>query len=165
MNKLKYLILLAGLVFAFNSCEKDDICVDGDTPLLVIRFYDATITTDLKAPSNLLVKGLLDSGEYGDIITNVGTDSIQIPLRIASLSTTYNLSTNATTDTENANEDILVFDYTTKEVFVSRACGYVVNYEELTDELTTDTDNWIKDIEIINTTVEDQTTAHVKIYH
>ncbi|AIY13556.1 DUF6452 family protein [Cellulophaga baltica] len=165
MSTLKYILALAVMVFAFNSCEKDDICVDGDTPLLVIRFYDATITTDLKAPSNLQVKGLLDTGEYGDIITNTSTDSIQIPLRIDGLSTTYNLSINATTDAENANEDVLVFDYATKEVFISRACGYVVNYEELSDELTTDTDNWIKNIEITNTTVEDQTTAHVKIFH
>jgi hypothetical protein len=165
MNKLKYFSILLGLVFAFNSCEKDDICVDGDTPLLVIRFYDSENTTELKAPTNLQVKGLLDSGEYGAIITNVSADSIQIPLRIESLSTTYNFSRNATTDTANANEDVLIFNYVTKEIFVSRACGYVANYEDLTDELTTDTDNWIKNIEITNTTVEDQTTAHVKIYH
>ena len=44
------LLLLLGIIF-ISSCEKDDICVEGDTPLLVIEFYDAEDTSTLKAPA------------------------------------------------------------------------------------------------------------------
>lgn len=165
MKKIKYVIIVLLITLGFNSCEKDDICVDGNTPLLVIRFYDIDNPETLKAPSNLQIKGLLSADTYGDIITNTAADSIQIPLRIEDLSTVYNLSTNATTDAANANEDILTFTYTTKNVFISRACGYIVNYENLVAELEIDADNWIKNIEVVNTFVENQNTAHVKIYH
>tara|TARA_R110000868_G_scaffold312104_1_gene573044 strand:+ start:76 stop:573 length:498 start_codon:yes stop_codon:yes gene_type:complete len=165
MKRIKYLIVVLLLILGFNSCEKDDICVDGNTPLLVIRFYDIDNPETLKAPSNLQVRGLLSTDTYGAIITNASADSIQIPLRIEDLSTTYNLSTNTTTDAANANEDLIAFTYTTKNIFISRACGYIVNYENLTTELEIDADNWIKSIEVIQTSIENQNTAHVKIYH
>lgn len=166
MKKLKFLIVLFIIFIGFNACEKDDICVDGNTPLLVIRFYD--ITTDvetLKAPPNLSVKGELSAGAYGAIIPNTAADSIQLPLRIEALSTTFSLTTNATTDAINDNEDIITFNYSTKDFFVSRACGFIVNYENLTETLATDANNWIKRIEIVKDTVENQNAAHVKIYH
>ena len=34
---VRFLLLLFLILL---SCEKDDICVDGDTPHLIIRFYD-----------------------------------------------------------------------------------------------------------------------------
>ncbi|MEM9824872.1 MAG: hypothetical protein AAF985_27555, partial [Bacteroidota bacterium] len=41
-------------IIHFSSCEKDDICVEGDTPLLVIGFYDITDTT-FKSVNNLRI--------------------------------------------------------------------------------------------------------------
>ena len=165
MKKIKYVIVVFLVVLGFNSCEKDDICVDGNTPLLVIRFYDIDNPETLKAPSNLEVKGLLSADTYGAIIKNTAADSIQIPLRIEGLNTVFSLTTNTTTDAANANEDLITFTYTTKNVFISRACGYIVTYENLATELENDTDNWIKDIEVVTTSVENQNTAHVKIFH
>lgn len=165
MMKIKYVIVLFLIVFAFNSCEKDDICVDGNTPLLIISFYDIDDTETLKAPSNLVVTGQLYDNTFGATIPNSSTDSIQIPLRLEELSTVFSLATNETTDAANDNEDFITFSYTIKEVFVSRACGYIANYENLTVGLTTDTDNWIKNIEVVNSTVDNENAAHVKIYH
>lgn len=148
------------------SCEKDDICVDGNTPLMVIRFFDATTDVDtFKAPPNLSVQGQFNDGTFGAIIPNTATDSIQIPLRIEELTTVYSLTTNTTTDAANANTDIINFSYTTREVFISRACGFIVNYDGLTANLAEDTNNWIDRIEIDQDTIENQNTAHVKIYH
>tara|TARA_R110002050_G_scaffold267266_2_gene408905 strand:+ start:57064 stop:57561 length:498 start_codon:yes stop_codon:yes gene_type:complete len=165
MKKLNYLLLIFLALVAFYACEKDDICVDGNTPLLVIRFYDIDNPETLKTPSNLVVKGQLTDGTYGATIANTSVDSIQIPLRNEALSTVYSLATNTTTDVTNANEDIITFNYTTKEVFISRACGFINNYENLATELTTDTDNWIKEIKIDTTVIANQNAAHVKIYH
>tara|TARA_R110000868_G_scaffold403147_1_gene680061 strand:- start:6547 stop:7044 length:498 start_codon:yes stop_codon:yes gene_type:complete len=165
MKKLNYLLLIFLALVAFYACEKDDICVDGNTPLLVIRFYDIDNPETLKTPSNLVVKGQLTDGTYGATIANASVDSIQIPLRNEALSTVYSLATNTTTDVANTNEDIITFNYTTKEVFISRACGFINNYENLATELTTDTDNWIKEIKIDTTVIANQNAAHVKIYH
>lgn len=165
MKKITYSIVLLLVFIGFNSCEKDDICVDGTTPLLIISFYDIDDTETLKAPANLVVKGQLYDDTFGAVITNTGTDSIQVPLRLEALNTVFSLTTNETTDATNDNEDQVNFTYTLKEVFVSRACGYIVNYENLTVDLTADTNNWIKNIKVVNTTVENENAAHVKIYH
>ena len=42
-------LLLLFVFIAISACEKDDICVDGDTPLLIIRFYDAADSATLKS--------------------------------------------------------------------------------------------------------------------
>ncbi len=166
MKKLKFTVLLFIVFLGINACEKDDICVDGNTPLMVIRFYDNNTDDDtLKAPPNLRVRGQIANDTLGSIIPNTAADSIQLPLRIEALSTIFSLTTNATADVLNDNEDIITFTYTTKEVFISRACGFIANYESLSQTLTADTNNWIKRIEISNDTIENQNAAHVKIYH
>ncbi|MGB5437414.1 MAG: DUF6452 family protein, partial [Maribacter sp.] len=78
--------------------------------------------------------------------------------------TTFVLSTQTTTE-DPVNIDVLTFSYETKEVYISRACGFIANYENLSQSLTPDTENWIKDIEIVLPTVENSETAHVKIFH
>lgn len=158
--------ILLGTIY-FSACEKDDICVDDETPLLVIRFYDNSDTTKTKKVTTLRVVGL-DQTSTVDTFTDRSTaDSLAIPLRPDSDFTTYLLIANsATTDeVESGNIDILTINHETKDVFVSRACGYVANYENLITSLTTDPDNWIKNIEVINSTVENTEAAHVKIFH
>ena len=86
-------------------------------------------------------------------------------MRLEALNTVFSLTTNKTTDATNDNEDLVDFTYTIKEVFISRACGYIANYENLAVDLTADADNWIKNIVVENTTVENENAAHVKIYH
>lgn len=166
MKKLKFTVLLFIVFMGISACEKDDICVDGNTPLLVIRFYDNNTDDDtFKAPPNLRVRGQIANDTMGGIIPNTATDSIQLPLRIEALSTIFSLTTNATSNVLNDNEDIIFFSYTTRDLFISRACGFIVNYDSLSQTLTTDTNNWIKRIEISNNTIENQNAAHVKIYH
>ncbi|MBU2996608.1 hypothetical protein KO500_09185 [Cellulophaga baltica] len=163
MDKLKYIVVMVFIFFAFNSCEKDDICVDGDTPLLIIGFYDFDDQDDEEEPSNLVVRSLSSDGVYGDTIANVDTDSIEIPLKITELSTMYSFSI-SDDDGTNINEDIVTFDYATEEVYISRACGYVVYYNNLIATLTEDDDNWIEQIDVEVTTIENEDDTHVKIY-
>ncbi len=160
------LILFVGFL-AITSCEKDDICVDGDTPLLIFRFYDAADSTTLKSVSALRIVGI-GNGEPVDTFTDrSSTDSVAVPLRINELSTQFQIILNSDGDenAETGNIDTLQFNYETNEVFISRACGFVANFEIETDTLTIDTDNWIQGIEISNPSVTSQDSTHVKIFH
>jgi len=68
-------------------------------------------------------------------------------------------------EVEIGNTDTLTINHESKEVFISRACGFIANYENLIPNLSTDDDNWIANIEVVSSTVENSETAHVKIYH
>lgn len=150
------------------SCEKDDICVDGDTPLLILRFYDAADTSTVKTVTNLRIVGI-GNGDPVDTFTDRSTtDSVAIPLRINQANTQFQLILNSAEDeegNETGNIDTLQFNYMTQEVFISRACGFVANFSEMEDNLTTDSDNWIQNIEIADTLITSQLNAHVKIFH
>lgn len=149
------------------SCEKDDICVDAVTPQLIITFYDQDNVSDAKDVTLLRVYGEgLDPD--GAVIDRTTTDSIAIPLKTLEDSTSYVFITNSgddENDQEVGNADVLTFYYNINEIYVSRACGYKVNYSSLTAGITPDTDNWITNISIENNEVTDEVAAHVNIYH
>ncbi|TMM53937.1 hypothetical protein FEE95_18765 [Maribacter algarum] len=170
MNRFQ-LILIFLLCIAFSACEKDDICVDGDTPLLIIRFYDSENPTEFKAVPGLRVVGAGNDTPVDTFTDRSSLDSISIPLKTIETLTNFSFISDSADDTnevETGNADALGFSYETKEEFVSRACGFVVNYENLSSNFTTAPENWIQSIEIIKTTVQletEETTAHVKVFH
>ena len=164
-------LIFTGFVFVlalfFAHCEKDDICVDGDTPLLIIRFYDSESTDTPKEVPGLRVVGLNQSTTVNTVDDRSALDSIAIPLRINEASTTYLLIMDSADEdeAETGNIDTLTFTYNTEEIFISRACGFVANYEGITDSLTADAENWIQNIEIVSPLVQKLDSAHVKIFH
>lgn len=167
MKKTLLSFLTALLLVSLASCEKDDICVDGDTPLLVIGFFDAEDTETAKVVPSLRVKEVL-LDEVVNTITDRSSslDSIGIPLRIEAGSTRFAFITNSNDNTsgeETGDIDTLTVSYQTKEVFISRACGFVVHYNNVA--VTTSTTNWIQDIQIVQPTVENSNTLHVKLFH
>ena len=176
MKKSHILILLTIVLIGFGACEKDDICIDGDTPLLVIRFYDVDNPTELKDVTDFRIVGVGQNTTVTTVSDRTDTDSIAIPLKVTENTTGFYFISNSsdveTTDSsgetitvEGGDLDTLYFNYSRIDKFVSRACGYIANYEDLTSDLKTETDNWIKDIEIVTPLVENSTAAHVKIYH
>lgn len=163
MNKLKIVLLILTGILSFAACEKDDICIDADTPSLVIRFYDVLDTTQLKDAQNLIVSGLLPEGSQ-DTIDNVALDSIVLPLRVDSNTTSFILSRQTSIDDKNI--DTLTFNYETKEIYKSRACGYIVNYENVSATASEPSDSlWIKEVRFVSTNIENTFSAHVKILH
>ncbi len=147
----KYFFLLILTVIIIGGCEKDDFCIDEITPNLILRFYDFDNQT-----STLTVSDLTIWPEGRDTIINGQTlDSIALPLDVNSAQTVYNLSMGTTVDQ-------LVIDYTTNEIFVSRSCGFKA---EFTDVVATPTNNWILSIDQITTTIEDESAAHIQIFH
>ena len=153
MKKLFLLLLLmfAGLV----SCERDDICIDDITPHLIIRFYDATDTTLVKSVAQLSVKILEIEANY---ISNSAADSIALPL-ISSADFTKFVLTN------ESNSDTITINYTPEAVFVGRSCGYKSIFNNLDLQVTDDGENWIQSFNIISQQIENETSAHVKIFH
>lgn len=162
MRKPKVPLIILFCILAFSACEKDDICIDADTPLLIVRFYDVMDTTLVKDVQNLVVMGVDESG-LRDTIPNVALDSIVIPLRTNNTTTTFTLSRQ--TGITDVNVDTLRFTYESKEIFASRACGYIVNYDSLQATAQQDDSLWIQRITIDTTLITNSASAHVKIFH
>jgi len=158
--RIPFIVLLG--ILSFSACEKDDICVDADTPRLIIRFYDARDTTEFKDVQNLVVRGLLPSGPK-DTIPNIALDSIVIPLLVDASSTSFALTRQLSIS--DINVDTLVVSYELKEIFKSRACGYIVNYNALKATVKQDDSVWIQETRITTSLIENTASAHVKILH
>ena len=164
---MKKIYLLMMVTLALSGCEKDDICTEETTPRLILEFYDISNPANLKNVLNVKVKGV---GQMNDLATYNGVSKIALPLNPTENSTKYSLIINSTSSTVAPNEDFLEFDYTHKNVFVSRACGYKTTYTLnnpngilLTDAATPDT-FWIQDINIITTNITTENETHIKIY-
>lgn len=179
MNRIKFLILsIATLLFA---CERDDICAatTSTTPRLVVEFYDVVNTDDLKSVSRLSVygEGLVtdpDTSLDETLVFNTNTNEITLPLLIGNeneLNTSRFILEKDTNlrldenDTTNSNMDIIEISYTTEYVYVSRACGYKSQFIGLSLNVEADSDLWISNIEIVESTLQDEDTVHVRIYH
>lgn len=166
---MKKIFLFLLIAFSFSGCEKDDICdaATATTPRLVIDFYDINTTTPtLKAVSNLgIVAPPLP------VISFNGVTRIYVPLKTTEDTTTmYFIQNGADTNATNDNTDILTFNYSRNNVYISRACGYktlfnlnapngIVQTEPLTPDGT-----WIKNIVVVKPNLETENEVHVQIY-
>ncbi|WP_343486796.1 DUF6452 family protein [Allomuricauda sp. d1] len=172
MKKVIPIVLLLLLFCFFSACEKDDICVDGDTPLLVIGFFDIEDNELEKDVSALRIRALNVTeplnGEEAPDIDRTARDSVGIPLQITTNSTAFEFIIDSADDedgNETGNIDTLTLNYTVLEKFISRACGFVANYDDLSFNLTADSDNWIQNVIIEDTLIENSSNIHVKIFH
>ena len=166
--RISSLTLVCGLcAAALGGCEKDDICVDGDTPLLIIKFLDDENPEDSKNVNQLRVLGLGQDDVVDTFADRTTLDSIAIPLRPGETQTTFIfiLDSADEEELEIGNRDTIRFDYNTREVFISRACGFVAQYENLESELQEGSENWIRNIEVENAFVQNPDTTHVSIFH
>lgn len=168
MKRLLPILFLLSIV-QFSSCEKDDICVEGDTPLLIIGFFDVEDTTVSKVVRTLRVIELESDTVVDTFSDRTNVDSIGIPLRIAASSTEFVFIFGSRDDEETGeplgNRDTLQFNYEVNERFVSRACGFVANYSSLdTVRQLNPTEDWIDRITLVDTTIDNSNSIHVKIF-
>lgn len=169
MKKIIPVLLIASLMIYVSSCEKDDICVEGDTPQLVIGFFDIDDTTEAKDVPSLRIKEIILDTVINTISDRSSSlDSIGVPLRSDVTSTSFAFITDSADDADTGDEtgniDTLTISYSPREAFVSRACGYVMNYDDLTISLPASANNWIQDITVVQKTVENSKSIHVKIF-
>ena len=160
MKKPFLYILFLSLLF--SACEKDDICLLPTTPKLVLRFYDAANPTTVKKVERLYIWA--DGKDTISNYKNVSLDSVSIPLNVNTTQTIYHFKMN-TIDGNTANDitDIFTIDYTTTEEYVSRSCGFKTIFNNVT---ITSTNGWIQSYTPTSlTTINNETNAHVKIFH
>lgn len=162
------LVIPALFVLWFTACEKDDICVDGDTPQLVITFFDYTQPETARAVNKLRVIGLGKGTPVDTFSDRSNQDSIGLPLRADQTRTGFVFIADSADDAdgnETGNRDTLYFDYETRSVYISRACGFVPNFDGLSASPLPDTSIWIDSVAIRQTTIENASNAHVSIYY
>lgn len=149
----KYLFIFFSIIIFNSSCEKDDFCTQTPvTPNLVLRFYDDVDRNSLKSTSSLYVW----AKDKDSILINQATDSIVIPLNSASNQTIYNLS-------EGDVINQLTIDYSVKNEYVSRSCGFKAIFENVT---FSSNNTWITDFTPSTlTSIDNQNSAHVQIFH
>jgi len=157
--------ILLSICTLLSSCERDDICAESTpvTPLLVIDFFDIENPTEPKIPMNLLV---VENGDTEGLLFN--TASISIPLRTNTDQTDFLFIVNTGDEGIETPENIDGFsiNYVRIEEYISKACGFRITYDAIDPNRTAETDGfWIQDIQVINTTVEDETSAHIQVFH
>jgi len=172
MKKIVPILLIASMLYYVSSCEKDDICVEGDTPLMIIGFFNIDDTTAAKRVPSIRIKSIdidsvLSNSSFSD--RSRSPDSLQVPLRSNATTTMYQIISGSAdddeTNQETGNIDTLTISYELDEAFVSRACGFVANYNNISVTLTEGSENWIQDIEVVQPNVENTDNIHVKIFH
>jgi hypothetical protein len=177
MKKLLSILLL--FTFGLSSCEKDDIC-DANTPTtprLIITFYDIANPTKTRNVNNLKVIG--EGMTEGIVFNENGTDetkyltsgsTVAIPLKVNDSTVTYKFIYNAaSTNPTSINTDVLTINYTSQNVYVSRACGFktIFALKPVDPFLRTDPDGdtvWMTDVQLKNPNIESENETHIEVY-
>lgn len=163
------------LLINFN-CQRDDICDASEvTPRLIINFIDDDINnTDnlAKNVESLAIRLIVDKNNPENpenrFLTNTlsapTTSSLILPLNTLDNTITYVFTRNFGNDNPALiQEDTLVFSYTSKNNFVNRACGFQTTFDNL--NLKRKTEVWISNQDILKTTIIDEETRHLLLFH
>ena len=162
MRKIYFSFLSACFFLLFSSCQKDDICAEGTitTPLLQIEFFNSESPETLKVVEGLMIIAV---GEEEPLLGPSTTNNVSIPLRTDQSFTEYRFISNSGTDREN--EDIVRFDYLPTPDYVNRACGFKIDFLDLTTFKNADDSNWILSETVNIEDIQDETATHISITH
>ena len=107
--------------------------MDGDTPLLVIRFFDSTQPETPKAVNQLRVIGLGNGDPVPTIADRTSLDSIALPLRPGETETTFILIQDSQDEenVETGNPDTLRLISIERDDGLPRFCREIPNYPGL----------------------------------
>lgn len=163
MKKILFGLFSILFTMSFFNCEKDDICEEGTptTPRMIIEFYDNNNPTNKKTVTDLKItaEGLSSSLEFNTV------SKVELPLKVNENTVNYSFILNSKSTTL-ALEDKIDINYTRKDVYISRACGYKTVFTlNSPNGMTINTPkNWIQEIAVQKTTIENENEIHVKIY-
>ncbi|HET8838293.1 MAG TPA: DUF6452 family protein [Flavobacteriaceae bacterium] len=169
MNKnCLFFVLLISILAV--SCQKDDICPETaeTTPMLIIRFYDFEDQTKLKKAIGL---NLIAEGQTDSLFTDAQTtDSIAIPLKTFQNYTHYQFIVHIGEEPNTqlpTNADTLQFSYFPEEEYLNKACGFKTEFLDFNALKVSEPngENWIKNIIVEQTKIENETGAHLSIFH
>lgn len=166
-NIYKYIAVALLFLPVHFSCEKDDICVDGDSPLLILTFFKSESPTVPLAVNKLRVIGIERNTPVNTFSDRSNRDSIAIPLRNDQNLTGFVFIQNSASDetgNELGNPDTLLLQYDIESTYISRACGFIPNYANLTILTVPDQNNWIDSLTVQKTRIDNSTASHVSVF-
>lgn len=148
---MKNLIWIFGFLLLLTSCgSDDDICLgEESTPRLLLKFRNANNNLVTQLPY-LNVDVDYGNTKLTNIISSEDVDSVFVPLRI---------DENGYTDiyiktVEDGDSSKIRINYDAKAIYVSPACGFKKNYENLKAELIKS--NPVQSIQTNNTSLTDE---------
>lgn len=154
------------LVLFVAGCEPDDFCQQSTlTPRLIVRFYNSKKPSQLKKIERIGVRG---QGNDAFLYTGKTIDSIVLPLKISDDKTVYEIWQNFSVDSSGnitGNKENITISYILQEVLVSKACGYKLDFYNVKAEVQTQTAGWIKSVKVKQDKVQNESKAHIHIYH
>jgi len=161
---IKRIVFSFTLLLVFAGCTRDDICPEetATTPLLQIQFKDISDRTQSKTVTALRV--LINDADTLEVYLGESDTLVGIPLNTLASISSFQLISDSSDDT-TTNTDIITFQYSTEDIYVNRACAFKTIYNDLEADLETDSNNWILDYTLLKTTIEDETDAHLTIFH
>jgi len=179
MKKILIALLLIA-AFSFSSCEKDDIC-DANTPTtprLVIEFYNITTPSVLKNVTNLKVIGdgktegiIFNASETGEKKYLTNGSKISIPLKTDANETKYSFILNSGNSNPTLIDiDEFTFNYTTNDVYVSRACGFktLFAFDPINPYTQTAVPatklKWMQAISVEKSNIDNEDETHIKVF-
>ena len=151
MKKVFFFLII---LLTLTQCSSDDdICLSSDsTPRLKLKFRsEGSGNNQLIALDSLYVDVDYGKSELTSVISaQADVDSVFVPLRIDDV---------AYTDVyfrtrKNGHRSKLRINYSTKAIYVSPACGFKINYENLNAELLET--NPVYNVESNNTSLTDE---------
>ena len=159
-------IIFGGITFSFllfTSCQKDDICPESTetTPLLQIEFFDAEDPETLKVVEDLMI---IEVETNDTLLGPETTNNVNIPLRTTQSFTEYRFISNSGSETEN--EDLVRFDYLPNPDYINRACGFKIEFLDLTMNRPAGEESWIiSDVIVIDDIENEAETHHISFTH
>ena len=128
MIRLSIFVFL--IVLAFAGCTRDDICPEdtATTPLLVIEFRDNADRENTKAVKDLLI--YVNNTDSTQVTATAVNDTIvSIPLNTEADISSFLFEVNSASSTGN-NFDTVSFNYSRQEIYINRACGFKMNFND-----------------------------------
>lgn len=162
--KQKIILLLFTTLF-LSGCTRDDICPEDTqtTPLLVIKFMDISNPTQVKAVDNLRIT--LANTSQTEVITSRTDTLYKIPLNPIATSVDYNFTKGY--ESTQPNTDAFNITYQRGEdTYINRACGFRTSFTDIEATIQTEgSANWMLGKSIINSSVENEDSTHIIIFH
>lgn len=164
---MKKVWLLVISCLGLISCEKDDICVGGEsiTPNVVIELYDKL---ESEVPKRAVKIAAIANG-FNDTLFFTNSIKIELPLQINTNETGWKLRLYELTPTNDTihKADELQFNYTPEALYVSKACGYKTIFHDFTTIRIPNTtgNSWIQSIYRATNELTTNEHAHIHLYY
>lgn len=149
---MKRTVFIFFLSLFFIACEEDDICLEGTSPRLGIKFE----STDTQTQDSVIIFRKGSDDVFSQVYADTVTDSVYIALRLDDITETQLILSTRTYDT--SLYDTLTVSYTPETLFVSKACGYKTVYQDVSYQTTF---NFFTELEVLKTEITDESTADI----